>query len=333
MSSGDSRMEGSGDRRMEDDVPQPRQPRNLQDLVRYSIEAWPSQPHETQEIQDNLTLERRLFLEEALQSLTEDVTKELAEAIATLQKYQSTDEDYSSYESALDIIADRVDNIDCANDFCKLGGFDVVPACLSSCCSGIRWRMCDVIAQCTQNNPFCQEYVVKHLFLESLLNMVDKDPDEKCRTKAFFAVSSVVRDCQQGLKEFLRLDGFSVVLRAMQSPIERLRNKSTFFLSSILFQHPEIIGDVFNMGFVEQLVALIHNEHSPVHEHIISTLLTISKSYTPAQVECRRPELKLRSSLTYLLQQYQHDDAFREEMGYIKELMNLIFSDDSEEER
>lgn len=54
-------------------------------------------------------------MEEALQSLTEDVTKELAEAIATLQKYQSTDEDYSSYESALDIIADRVDNIDCAN--------------------------------------------------------------------------------------------------------------------------------------------------------------------------------------------------------------------------
>lgn len=77
-----------------------------------------------------------------------------------------------------------------SSDFCKLGGFDVVPACLSSCCSGIRWRMCDVIAQCTQNNPFCQEYVVKHLFLESLLNMVDKDPDEKCRTKAFFAVSS-----------------------------------------------------------------------------------------------------------------------------------------------
>lgn len=324
---------GSGDRE-EDDVPQPRQPRNLQDLVRYSIEAGPSQPQEaSQEIHDDLNLERRRFLEEALQSLTEDVTKEVAEAIAVLKKYQSSDEDYSTYESALDTIADRVDNIDCANDFCKLGGFDVVPACLSSYCSGIRWRMCDIIAQCTQNNPFCQEHAVKCKFLKQLLHMVDKDPDEKCRTKAFFAVSNVVRDCQQGLKEFLRLDGFSVVLRAMQSPIEKLRNKSTFFLSSVLSQHPEIIGEVYNMGFVEQLVTLIQSEHSPIHEHIISTLLTITKSHEPAQVECRRPELKLRSSLTFLRQHFQHDDAFREEMGYIKELMNLIFSDDSEEER
>lgn len=99
------------------------------------------------------------------------------------------EDDPSQYEAALDKIADLADSMDVANDFYKIGGFSVFGPCLNSPHSGIRWRVANLIAELTQNNPFCQEKVLEAGFMPILLSIVDTDPSDMARIKALYAVS------------------------------------------------------------------------------------------------------------------------------------------------
>ena len=52
----------------------------------------------------------------------------------------------------------------------------------------------------------------------------------------------LVREQEAGLQGFLSHDGFSVLMRGMQSDNEKLRTKSAFLLLSLLTSHPEQKG-------------------------------------------------------------------------------------------
>ena len=54
---------------------------------------------------------------------------------------------------------------------------------------------------------------------------------------------------------------------------------------------------LFNMGIVEQLVALISGQHEPFHEHALSVLACLVDDNPKIVQECRRPELGLETSL------------------------------------
>ena len=99
------------------------------------------------------------------------------------------EDDPSEYEDALDKIADWSDTTDVANDFYKIGGFSVLGPCLNSSHDGIRWRVANLIAELTQNNPFCQEKILEAGYMPILLNMIDTDSSDQARVKALYAVS------------------------------------------------------------------------------------------------------------------------------------------------
>lgn len=54
--------------------------------------------------------------------------------------------------------------------------------------------------------------------------------------------SGLVREQEVGLRAFLSHDGFSVLMRGMQSDNEKLRTKSSFLLLNLLTVHPEHKG-------------------------------------------------------------------------------------------
>lgn len=54
----------------------------------------------------------------------------------------------------------------------------------------------------------------------------------------------LVREQEAGLLQFLRLDGFSVLMRAMQQQVQKLKVKSAFLLQNLLVGHPEHKGEV-----------------------------------------------------------------------------------------
>lgn len=136
-------------------------------------------------------LQSKTFLNNALSSLTVNITEELQEVVRFLSNIVSLsdDDDPCEYESALEKISHYVDNIDIANDFYKIGGFSVLKPCLDCSHSSIRWRTADIIAELAQNNPFCQEKMLEAELLPVLLSMVDADTSEQARIKALYAVS------------------------------------------------------------------------------------------------------------------------------------------------
>ena len=52
--------------------------------------------------------------------------------------------------------------------------------------------------------------------LDVLTSQLDNDSDETCRVKALYAISCITRDTPAALAAFAALDGWSVLLRAIQ---------------------------------------------------------------------------------------------------------------------
>ncbi|CAG9126069.1 unnamed protein product [Plutella xylostella] len=141
---------------------QPRQPRNLQGLLRFAMEATKIEDATGESQIGPMDEERRKFLEEALKNLTVNVSEVLREAIKVLantevmhaiQLGQALPEEV---QTAFDNLLDFTDNIDMAVDFYKMGGFSIFPVCYGSENEKVRARASSVLGELCQNNPFCQ---------------------------------------------------------------------------------------------------------------------------------------------------------------------------------
>ncbi|KAK2587006.1 hypothetical protein KPH14_010973 [Odynerus spinipes] len=311
---------------------QPRQPINLQGLLRFAMEATRAEdaPHDPQF--QPLDEERKQFLSEALSSLTVNVIDELQKAIKTLSNVIDLrpDDDSSEYDAALERIVDFVDSIDVANDFYKIGGFSIFGPCLNSSHSSIRWRTADIIAELAQNNPFCQQRILECGLFPILLGMVDTDPSEATRIKALYAVSCIVRGQPMSLQYMDKNDGYSVLLRAMQSSVKKLQIKSAFLLSSLCNKDnsDNLKITLVNMGLIEQVAGLLasNNIGTEIREQLLSILTGLTNNnFLPALRECRRSELCLKSTLEQLLKELTPED--RDEMDMCHQLSDKIFSD------
>lgn len=74
-------------------------------------------------------------------------------------------------------------------DFHKIGGFCIFRPCLDSAHGSLRWRAAEIIAELTQNNPYCQERVLEAGLLPVLLSLVDVDHNQQVQIKALYALS------------------------------------------------------------------------------------------------------------------------------------------------
>ena len=57
-----------------------------------------------------------------------------------------------------------------------------------------------------------------------------------------FSNVGLTRDVEAAQKVFTENDGFSVLMRAMQTDVEKLKIKSAFMLSSMVVDKPEFKG-------------------------------------------------------------------------------------------
>lgn len=311
---------------------QPRQPSNLQGLLKYAMDAAQSEDANNKASVYPLDEEKKTFLKEALSSLTVNVIDELQKAVHTLSNVSNLriEDDVTEYENALETIVDLVDRIDVANDVYKIGGFSVFKPCLNSSHSSIRWRMADIIAELAQNNPFCQEKLLEIKVFPMLLHMIDKDSSEQARIKALYAVSCIVRGHPASLKYMAENDGYSVLLRAMQSSVEKLQIKSAFLLASLCNREDsnEVKSILTKMGFIEQTAVLLSttNLQPVVREQLLRALAAMVNENLPALLECRRPELSIKSILDQLLSELNPEEN-EDEINMCKELLDRVFYD------
>ncbi|KAM9434270.1 hsp70-binding protein 1 [Clarias gariepinus] len=308
-----------------------RHPQNLQGVLRLAVDAGsasdgpaPSQP---------MSQERMEFLQAALSEVCKgqlDEVEQMKRCVSVLLKddteRREDEEDEDEKEVALEALCDLCDNMDNARDLMKLGGLDVcVSRCVCHSEAGVRWRAAELLACCAQNMPEVQLYLLQQGALHTLLQLTDHDAHTTVRVKALYAVSCLVREQEAGLSEFLSHDGFSVLMRGMQSECDKLRTKSAFLLLNLLTSHPEHRDTVLSMGMVQQLVAVLRSPHSSVHEHVLGVLCCLVGDSERGVCDCREPSLGLEDLLNQRISDLQGREESQEEVEFCERLRAACF--------
>lgn len=317
------------------------QPRNMRGLLQMAVSVQNTQDSQEEQASFSaMSEERREWLSNALEGLTTDIVQEMSKAIDVLRQsltHQDRD-DIEEQEAALDIILEQVDSIDNANDFEKLGGFEVLLQLFNSPHDSIRWRAAFLVGELVQNNPYCQNAALSNNMLHHILLQLDKDENELSRVKSLYAVSCIIRNCPAAQEQFMSEDGLSILVRAMQSGVEKLRMKSAFVLSNVANQNPAYKDVMTDMGYVEQLVGLLRQGHDPSHEFLLGCLLSLcegedSNQMSKAIHECQRPELHLYALLQSRSMLLTGKFEFQEERNYCHRLLELVFPENMTGER
>ncbi|XP_072128184.1 hsp70-binding protein 1 isoform X2 [Mobula birostris] len=308
-------------------------PNNLQGLLRLAVEAG-SVGDTAPELQP-MPEERRQWLQDALSDAFNghlDEIKQLKDCLEILKEMPEDDTgDDERRWNALDTVADLCENLDNAGDFCKLAGMQLVVSNFLECSDPeLRWRTAHLIGTCSQNNPFVQEHVLNLGTMPKLLDLLNSDNNDMVRIKALFAISCLVREQEAGLREFVDHDGFSVLMRAMQSNVEKLKVKAAFLLQNLLINSPEHKDVLCSMGMVQQLVSLIQTEHDPFHEHVLGALCSLVTNFPGGVRQCQEPELGLENLLIERSRMLKDQEEFQEELEFCEQLLRVCFNQPEE---
>ncbi len=121
------------------DPEQPRQPKDLDGLLKFCMEATRNEdaPPNYENVLAAMDPERRQWLETALSSMSVDVVDQLAKSIKILldpcvSDPNASEADIEHVEYAFDCMGEWIDDLDMANNFHKIGGFEALHNCLSS---------------------------------------------------------------------------------------------------------------------------------------------------------------------------------------------------------
>ncbi|XP_077411977.1 hsp70-binding protein 1 [Vanacampus margaritifer] len=316
---------------MTEDRQNRRYPQNLQGVLQLAIDAGSGAegPAPVEAISE----ERSAWLRKALADVCKeqmDEVEQMKQCLAFLNKEEvngeGDGEDEDERESVFELLSDLCENLDNARDLMVLGGLDVcVSKYLCHAQSRLRWNAAQLIAVCAQNMPQVQAHLLKISALPKLLQLTDSDPHPTVRVKALYAVSCLVREQDTGLEAFLSHDGFSMLMRGMQSEHEKLQTKSAFLLVNLLTSHPEHKDTVVSMGMVQQLVSVLRAPHSPFHEHVLGALCCLVEDCVKGLTDCRDPSLGLDELLRLRARELHGKEESREEVEFCERLRMACF--------
>ncbi|KAK8710986.1 hypothetical protein V6N13_146293 [Hibiscus sabdariffa] len=135
---------------------------------------------------------------------------------------------------ALEELLILVEPIDNANDMCKLGGFGVIIRELDHSDSDVRKFSAWILGKASQNNPYVQKQVLELGGLATLMKMVNSSSADEA-TKAFYAVSALIRNNAVGQQLFFAEAGDKMLQDILSSPSMdiRLRRKAVFLVGDL----------------------------------------------------------------------------------------------------
>lgn len=313
---------------------QPRQPRNLQGLLRFAMEATKAEDAPGNSELGPMDEERRTFLEDALKNLTVDVAKLLHDAIKILtntekihsiQLGETLPEDVDvSFSNILEF----VDDIDIANDFCKMGGFAIFPVCYGSENDEVRALASTVLAELCQNNPLCQARALECGLLNVLLNLVNTEKGEAL-TKCLYALSCACREFDPACRELLAQDGCASVAQLLRDAEPAARTKAAFLIRYLANTYNEAKQQFIAHNLVKTIAEQIKTGHDSTSEHLLSILLSFVENLDPTvMAQCRDPVTDLKKILEdHLKHPELVGDQYREEKEYCLEILERVFED------
>ncbi|KAG8477178.1 hypothetical protein CXB51_030309 [Gossypium anomalum] len=120
------------------------------------------------------------------------------------------------------------------SDMCKLGGLGVIIRELDHPDSDVRKFSAWILGKASQNNPYVQKQVLELGALATLMKLVNSSSADEA-TKAFYAVSALIRNNVAGQQLFFAEAGDKMLQDILSSPSMdvRLRRKAVFLVGDL----------------------------------------------------------------------------------------------------
>lgn len=269
-----------------------------------------------------------MHTENALKALTIDVIEQLQGAAETIGSESSSEDEKLD---ALELILNYTDDIDTAVDFCKIGGLFVLIPCLTSSHPRIRCKAASLVAELTQNNPYCQKELLEVDVLPKLVNLLS---DKETATDGLRAISCMVRSYEPCVAAFIDIGGLECLLGCLQqTDQDKLIARSMFLLGSMCADFPDIRDELLKLKVIEQIVPTIelHTEYNMRLETTLSLLCQFTE-ISDAIVRCQAPELSLKQTLEEIIRLAEDKPECRETIEYSQLLLQRIFDSKSDSE-
>ncbi|XP_013142350.1 PREDICTED: hsp70-binding protein 1-like [Papilio polytes] len=308
---------------------QPRQPNNLQGLLRFAMEATKGEDAPGASEFHPIDFERRTFLEDALRSLTVDVAKVLVDAVKVLSDAEKMNSIQLGQELPDDVAAaffniqEFISDIDVANDFHKIGGFSIFPICLGSENARVRVEAATILAETCQNNPYGQARALDAGLLQVLLQLANTEEGNFLVT-CLYAISSVCRGHGPACDELFSSGGGALLSELVRNPNIRVRTKAAFLISFLVINHApakeiflenNVIGNIatsLDRGLDGSTSCTLHALHAILNGEEI-----------PPQV--RDPNIKLKKVLEKMenTKEIQYAE-YTDERKVLKNIMKIL---------
>ncbi|EFO25449.2 hypothetical protein LOAG_03032 [Loa loa] len=180
------------------------------------------------------------FVENALAETVHltDPVKHMTEHIEQLKLIGKNKDDVDSIATVVDNLEELVCDIDCAADFCRLGGLVEVIRLLKSDYNSVRCEAARLIPLLAQNNPYVQNVIMETDLMPYLLTVLeDINASEGLLIKALSSLSSIVRAHEKAFSQFYQLKGLERVEDVFQRAVDghhlKLANKAVLITTSI----------------------------------------------------------------------------------------------------
>ncbi|XP_035917595.1 hsp70-binding protein 1 [Anopheles stephensi] len=308
-----------------EDPEQPRQPRNMQGLLKFAMEATKSEDAPNPAQLQPMDEERRRFLEEALKSLTVNVIEELEKAMNVLLDNESNED---AKTEAIETVIDYVQDMDTANDFLKVGGSAIIEPGLESPSSRVRSGTLRLIGELTQNSPFGQKHLLELNILEKLTQLLGCEPSVS--QQAMHAISCMVRHYEPCLTAFIEIGGLECILACIQTDDEKLRIRASFLIANLCTEHEPLIEEFVKLNAVERVMAGLQpaRSYDAKLETALSTLNLLTESKEGIR-RCRASDT-FKQKLETIVKLNEGKKECQEQLEYAQSLLKRCYSGEQE---
>ena len=182
-------------------------PGNEKELLKWAIEH----SEDAKNIRKDHLMSHEEF-KEMWNDLCPDTVEQLKTNLATIRSNPNDEEMYLALDKTLFIVED----IDAADWFVDLHGYDAVVPLMDSANPEIRMAAAWIISNTLQNNPKDQQKYFDQVGLEKPLKSLASETEEKPAVRKLSLISNAIRGFKPLKDQFYQMNGLNVIMEACQ---------------------------------------------------------------------------------------------------------------------